>query len=101
MSRLHVIWSVSLSRVMISDAGGIFNACGVSDDVSKGVATMRTVPKRPATPKRFVGPRTVQQLLGGVSMDIDALSARPTAAEVQGVIDRLAAIRDRILSEVP
>ncbi|PWC96933.1 hypothetical protein TSO5_05745 [Azospirillum sp. TSO5] len=64
-------------------------------------ATMRTVPKRPATARRFVGPRTVQQLINGVSMDLDGMSPHPTAAEVQGVIDRLAAIRDRILSEAP
>ncbi len=62
---------------------------------------VRNLPKRPATARRFVGPRTVQQLINGVSMDLDAMSPNPTAAEVQSAIDRLAAIRDRILSEAP
>ncbi|KAA0572233.1 hypothetical protein FZ983_32195 [Azospirillum sp. B21] len=59
---------------------------------------MKTVPRAPST-RRWIGPKSVQQLINGVSMDLDALPPHPTAEQVQASIDRLTAIRDRIVRE--
>jgi hypothetical protein len=46
---------------------------------------------------RVVRKASVQHLVNGVSMDLDALPAEPTAEQIQGFIERLTAIRNRIL----
>lgn len=60
--------------------------------------TMRNPAPSNLTPRRPAPtPPTVQQQINGVAADLEALPLRPSADELQACINRLAAIRDRIL----
>lgn len=45
---------------------------------------------------RIKTPPTVHQIIAGICADAEALGAHPTADDIQGIIDRFSAIRDRL-----
>jgi len=57
---------------------------------------MRTTPRTPASTPRWIGPRTVQQLINGISMDLDALGPNPSDEDLGSIIARLQAVQKRV-----
>ena len=48
---------------------------------------------------RIKTPPTIHQIIAGICADAEALGAHPTASDIQGIIDRFSAIRDRLSAE--
>lgn len=45
---------------------------------------------------RIKTPPTIHQIIAGICADAEALGAHPTVEDLQSIIDRFAAVRDRI-----